>query len=60
MFKGEEFTNLEKKEIMRAFLSQEEVKQYIYNIIFDKTEDSTLFRKKALKEKFKIVASDKK
>jgi hypothetical protein len=51
---------LEKKEIMRAFLSQEEVKQYIYNIIFDKTEDSTLFRKKALKEKFKIVASDKK
>lgn len=41
---------------MKAFLEKEEVKQFIYNAIFDKTDDSALFRKKSVKEKFKIVA----
>ena len=45
---------------MKAFLSKEEVKQYIYNIIFDKTDDMALFKKKSFKEKFKIVASGRK
>ncbi len=43
---------------MKSFLSKEEVKQYIYNVIFDKTDDSNLFRKKSVKDKFKIVKTD--
>jgi len=42
---------------MKSFLAKEDVKQYIYNAIFDKTDDSTLFSKKSVKEKFKIVAA---
>lgn len=42
---------------MKTFLSKDEVKQYIYNAIFDKTDDSALFSKKSVKDKFKIVAS---
>jgi len=45
---------------MKAFLAKEDVKQYIYNIIFDKTDDMALFKKKSFKEKFKIVASGRK
>lgn len=41
---------------MKTFLGKESVKQYIYNIIFDKSDDSVLFNKKPAKEKFKIVA----
>lgn len=43
---------------MKTFLSKQLVKQYIYNIIFDKSDESVLFNKKSAKEKFKIVAGE--
>ncbi len=43
---------------MRAFLEKDQVKQYIYNAIFDKMDDNTLFKKKSTKDKVKIFATD--
>jgi hypothetical protein len=43
---------------MKSFFSREEVKQYIYDIIFDKVDDQNIFKKKNQKEKVKIYATD--
>ncbi len=39
--KGEEFSDYEKRQIMQDFLSKEEVKRKIYQIIFE-TEDKKM------------------
>lgn len=40
--RGEEFSDFEKKAIMEEFLSKEEVKRKIYEIIFDSPEEGRL------------------